>query len=164
MRICSLLPSATEIVASLDLADSLVAVSEECDWPPRVRDLPVVTASRVNTNQLSSLEKPSCPASARGVNAFGPPADPHLLCACLSWVAAMARPLRLGRGIQGRPWLSGERSSTTGTPTAGSTGLTRAPSPRTRSAAYRSMSPTVSPRPPSTDTRSTFVERGQKAP
>jgi len=56
MRICSLLPSATEIVGSLGLADSLVAVSEECDWPPPVRDLPIVTASRVDTNRLSSLE------------------------------------------------------------------------------------------------------------
>ena len=56
MRICSLLPSATEIVAKLGLVDSLVAVSEECDWPPEVRDLPVVTASRVDTTQLSSLE------------------------------------------------------------------------------------------------------------
>ncbi len=56
MRICSLLPSATEIVADLGLADSLVAVSEECDWPPEVRGLPVVTASRVDTSLLSSLE------------------------------------------------------------------------------------------------------------
>jgi iron complex transport system substrate-binding protein len=56
MRICSLLPSATEIVAKLGLVDSLVGVSEECDWPPEVRDLPVVTASRVDTTQLSSLE------------------------------------------------------------------------------------------------------------
>jgi iron complex transport system substrate-binding protein len=56
MRICSLLPSATEIVASLGLADALVAVSEECDWPPEVRALPVVTASRVDTAQLSGLE------------------------------------------------------------------------------------------------------------
>src|SRR6266540_2006363 len=56
MRICSLLPSATEIVASLGLAESLVAVSEECDWPPQVRGLPIVTASRVDTSRLSSLE------------------------------------------------------------------------------------------------------------
>jgi iron complex transport system substrate-binding protein len=56
MRICSLLPSATEIVGSLGLVDSLVAVSEECDWPPEVCGLPVVTASRVDTAQLSSLE------------------------------------------------------------------------------------------------------------
>jgi iron complex transport system substrate-binding protein len=52
MRICSLLPSATEIVAALGLADDLVAVSEECDWPPRVRSLPVVSASRVDTRRL----------------------------------------------------------------------------------------------------------------
>ncbi len=57
MRICSLLPSATEIVASLGLVESLVAVSEECDWPPEVRALPVVTASRVDTTRLSSLER-----------------------------------------------------------------------------------------------------------
>lgn len=56
MRICSLLPSATEIVASLGLADCLVAVSEECDWPPAVRGLPAVTASLVDTTRLSSLE------------------------------------------------------------------------------------------------------------
>jgi iron complex transport system substrate-binding protein len=56
MRICSLLPSATEIVASLGLVESLVAVSEECDWPPEVRALPVVTASRVDTTRLSSFE------------------------------------------------------------------------------------------------------------
>jgi iron complex transport system substrate-binding protein len=55
MRICSLLPSATEIVAELGLVESLVGVSEECDWPPEVRGLPVVTASRVDTTRSSSL-------------------------------------------------------------------------------------------------------------
>jgi iron complex transport system substrate-binding protein len=56
MRICSLLPSATETVAALGLVESLVAVSDECDWPPQVRGLPVVTASRVDTARLSSLD------------------------------------------------------------------------------------------------------------
>ena len=56
MRICSLLPSATEIIAELGLVESLVGISEECDWPPEVRGLPVVTASRVDTTRLSSLE------------------------------------------------------------------------------------------------------------
>lgn len=55
MRICSLLPSATEIIGALGLADALVGVSEECDWPAGVRGLPVVTASRVDTSSLSSL-------------------------------------------------------------------------------------------------------------
>src|SRR6266566_5302863 len=56
MRICSLLPSATEIVGELGLVESLVGISEECDWPPKVRGLPVVTASRVDTTRLTSLE------------------------------------------------------------------------------------------------------------
>src|SRR2546430_2342213 len=56
MRICSLLPSATEIVGSLGLGDTIVAVSEECDWPPEVRTLPVVTASRVDAALLSGVE------------------------------------------------------------------------------------------------------------
>jgi iron complex transport system substrate-binding protein len=56
MRICSLLPSATEIVAELGLVESLVGISENWDWPPEVRGLPVVTASRVETTRLTSLE------------------------------------------------------------------------------------------------------------
>jgi len=54
-RICSLLPSATEIVAELGLAGSLVGRSEECDWPPEVRSLPVVSAARIETAELTSV-------------------------------------------------------------------------------------------------------------
>jgi iron complex transport system substrate-binding protein len=42
-RICSLLPSATEIVFALGLDDRLVGVTHECDFPPAARGLPVVT-------------------------------------------------------------------------------------------------------------------------
>jgi iron complex transport system substrate-binding protein len=56
MRICSLLPSATEIVADLGLIDSLVGVSEECAWPPEVKSKPRVTAARVDSANLSSVE------------------------------------------------------------------------------------------------------------
>src|SRR5437762_7801598 len=56
MRICSLLPSATEIVAELGLVESVVGISEECDWPPDVRGLPVVTASRVETATMTGLQ------------------------------------------------------------------------------------------------------------
>ncbi|MDX6477407.1 MAG: iron complex transport system substrate-binding protein [Gaiellaceae bacterium] len=56
MRICSLLPSASEIVAGLGLIDSLVGVSEECRWPPEVVGRPVVTAARFDSASLSNLE------------------------------------------------------------------------------------------------------------
>jgi iron complex transport system substrate-binding protein len=42
MRICSLLPGATEVVAALDLADRLVGISHECDFPPSVRQVSVM--------------------------------------------------------------------------------------------------------------------------
>lgn len=45
MRIVSLLPSATEIVCALGLADSLVAVTHECDFPSAVLGKPVLTGS-----------------------------------------------------------------------------------------------------------------------
>jgi iron complex transport system substrate-binding protein len=54
MRICSFLPSATEIIAELGLIDSLVGVSDECRWPPAVVGKPVVTATRVDPASMSS--------------------------------------------------------------------------------------------------------------
>ena len=56
MRVCSFLPSATEIVADLGFLDSLVGVSEECRWPPEVVGKPVVTAARIEPARMSSLE------------------------------------------------------------------------------------------------------------
>jgi iron complex transport system substrate-binding protein len=56
MRIVSLLPSATEIVAGLGLADLLVGRSAECDWPEQVCELPVVTAARVDTAAMDAAQ------------------------------------------------------------------------------------------------------------
>jgi iron complex transport system substrate-binding protein len=56
MRICSLLPSASEIIAELGQADSLVGVSDECHWPAEVVGKPVVTAARIDTSALTSRE------------------------------------------------------------------------------------------------------------
>jgi iron complex transport system substrate-binding protein len=56
MRICSFIPSATEIIAELGLLDSLVGVSEECRWPPEVVGKPVVTAARIDLASMSSVE------------------------------------------------------------------------------------------------------------
>lgn len=45
MRIVSTFPSGTEIVAALGLADCLVGVSHQCEWPDEVDQLPKVTSS-----------------------------------------------------------------------------------------------------------------------
>ncbi|MFZ4656598.1 MAG: cobalamin-binding protein, partial [Caldilineaceae bacterium] len=56
MRIASLLPSATEIVCALGLADCLVGVSHECDYPADVvAGLPKLTRSAI-PHRLSSAE------------------------------------------------------------------------------------------------------------
>ncbi len=52
MRVVSLLPSATEIICDLGLRDSLVGRSEECNWPPNVASLPIVSVARVDSLRL----------------------------------------------------------------------------------------------------------------
>jgi iron complex transport system substrate-binding protein len=54
MRIASLLPSATEIVCALGLADELVGVTHECDWPPQIAGKPALTRSVHDLSGASS--------------------------------------------------------------------------------------------------------------
>lgn len=56
MRVCSLLPSATEIVCALGLGDQLVAVTHECDFPPQITRLPRITRSLLDHSGQSSRE------------------------------------------------------------------------------------------------------------
>jgi iron complex transport system substrate-binding protein len=56
MRICSLLPGATEVVAALGRARHLVGISHECDYPPEIRTKPVLVRATVDPEQLSSAE------------------------------------------------------------------------------------------------------------
>lgn len=50
MRIASLLPSATEMVCALGLADALVGISHDCDHPPEIRGKPVLSEAIVTTD------------------------------------------------------------------------------------------------------------------
>jgi len=50
MRVISLLPAATEIVAALGGADRLVGISHECDYPPAVQHLPRVTSTPIDSS------------------------------------------------------------------------------------------------------------------
>lgn len=56
MRIVSLLPSATDIVAELGLLDWLVGVSDDCNWPPEVSSKPLVARTRIDAAALSAVE------------------------------------------------------------------------------------------------------------
>ncbi len=56
MRICSLLPGATEIACALGLADEIVGVSHECDFPAAARSKPVMVRSRIDPTIIGSGE------------------------------------------------------------------------------------------------------------
>ncbi len=56
MKICSLVPAATEVLFALGLGDRVVGVTHECDWPPEAAQRPVVTASLIQTGDLESGE------------------------------------------------------------------------------------------------------------
>ncbi len=47
MRICSFLPTATEMLCALGLGSSIVGRSQHCVYPPAVRSKPIVVSSRV---------------------------------------------------------------------------------------------------------------------
>jgi len=55
-RVVSTLPGITEIVAALGAADRLVAVSEHCDRPPEVLDLPRLSVMPLDRERLAVLE------------------------------------------------------------------------------------------------------------
>jgi iron complex transport system substrate-binding protein len=51
MRVVSLLPGATEIVAAVGGGDQLVGISHECDYPPSVLHLPRVTSTPLDASR-----------------------------------------------------------------------------------------------------------------
>ena len=54
LRIVSLLPSATEIVAALGLTDAIVGRSHECDYPPEIQNRSVCTEAQLNSEKPSA--------------------------------------------------------------------------------------------------------------
>jgi iron complex transport system substrate-binding protein len=53
LRVVTLLPAGTEIVAALGGAGELVAISHECDYPPEVQHLPRVTVTPIDPTASS---------------------------------------------------------------------------------------------------------------
>jgi len=55
LRVVSLLPSATELVCAVGAEAALVGISHECDFPPSIRDRPVLTRSRLEHGGSSAV-------------------------------------------------------------------------------------------------------------
>ena len=56
IRICSLLPSTTEIVCELGLKENLVGVTHECDYPAEILGVQVVTKSLIDHTGSTSRQ------------------------------------------------------------------------------------------------------------
>jgi iron complex transport system substrate-binding protein len=55
-RIVSFLPSATEIACALGLADAIVGITHECDYPPEIKRKPVVVRNALPIETMSQSE------------------------------------------------------------------------------------------------------------
>src|SRR5437879_388000 len=95
MRVVSLLPAATEMVAALGALPRLVGVSHECDYPPEARALPRVTRTRLDTPLPSAeIDRAMAPA-----HPAGPRPRPHAP-ECLG--SGVARPALRGGPLGAR--------------------------------------------------------------
>ncbi len=71
MKICSLLPSATEILFALGLGDQVAGVSHECDFPPEARTKPVLIKSRIShTASAADIDRQVSEFLARGESLY----------------------------------------------------------------------------------------------
>lgn len=76
MKIVSLLPSATEIVAALGLAEKLVGRSHECDWPVGLEHLPVLTQPKMDPQAAAAkIDRDVCALVEDGVSVYKLDAD-----------------------------------------------------------------------------------------
>lgn len=55
-RVVSFLPAATEMLCALGLADRLVGVSHECDYPPEARARPIVVRNALDLEHMTLAE------------------------------------------------------------------------------------------------------------
>ena len=76
MRICSLLPSATEILYALGLGDSVVGVTHECDFPSDAAKKPALIRPRVDPHAAASeIDRQVIELVARGESIYAVDAE-----------------------------------------------------------------------------------------
>jgi iron complex transport system substrate-binding protein len=76
MQICSLLPSANEILYALGLGDSVVGVTHECDFPPEAAKKPALIRPRVDPHaQPAEIDRQVNELVARGEGIYAVDAE-----------------------------------------------------------------------------------------
>lgn len=76
MQICSLLPSATEILYALGLGDAVVGVTHECDFPPEAAKKPPLIRPRVDPQALPGvIDRQVTDLLSRGESIYSVDAD-----------------------------------------------------------------------------------------
>src|SRR5918996_1681831 len=113
MRVVSLLPAATEIVAALGARGRLVGVSHECDYPPDVQHLPRVTStaidpalpSRAIDRAMADLRRRGVPPVEANVDALRRLAPDVVITQSLCDVCAVgdAELVRVAAALQPKP-------------------------------------------------------------
>ncbi len=71
MRIVSLIPSGTEIVALLGATDALVGRSHECDFPPEITQAPALTAQNTHYDPESGIDAKAIDAQVASATQSG---------------------------------------------------------------------------------------------
>jgi iron complex transport system substrate-binding protein len=76
MRICSLLPSATEMLYALGLGDCLAGVTHECDFPPEAARKPVLIRPRIDARAApAEIDRQVSALVARGESIYAVDSD-----------------------------------------------------------------------------------------
>jgi iron complex transport system substrate-binding protein len=76
VQICSLLPSATEILYALGLGDAVVGVTHECDFPPEAAKKPPLIRPRVDPQALPGvIDRQVTDLLSRGESIYSVDAD-----------------------------------------------------------------------------------------
>ena len=76
MRICSLLPSATEIAYAIGLGESIIGVSHECDFPPDASTKPSLLRPRVDPSATpAEIDRRVSEIIARGESIYAVDAE-----------------------------------------------------------------------------------------
>ncbi|ARA98668.1 cobalamin-binding protein [Geobacillus thermodenitrificans] len=106
MRIVSLCPSNTEMLAYLGRLDDVIAVDQSSDWPPAVKQLPTVGPDlRIDMDEVEALKPDlvvaslSVPGMERNVEELARRRLPHLVLAPHSLDDIASDLLRLGEAL-----------------------------------------------------------------